>query len=670
MDPVAAAVTAMAALLALGALVGWLAGRSPRGLAPTFGLAALAGLAACYAALATLASGQATRIALPATLPLAAPTLLLDGLAAWFLLLVGVGAVAASVYATSYLRHAAARGPVRLQGACFHLFLLAMAGVVLANDALWFLIAWETMTLASLALVLAGDRGPEGRKAGIVYAATMHVGTGFILAALLLATQQAGSWDFDAFRRAGPAMAEPVRSAVFAFALLGFGTKAGIVPLHGWLPLAHPAAPSHVSALMSGVMVKMGLLMFVRFAFEFLGPPGLAAGGAVLAIGLASALTGVLFALVERDVKRALAFSTIENVGLLFTGLGVALLLQGWHQPALAALALGATLLHALNHMAFKALLFLGAGAVVEATGTRDLEALGGLARRMPRVALLFLVGCAAIAALPPLNGFASEWMLFQAFVGLVRAGSGGPFVSGLIVGSAALLALASGLVAAAMVRLYGGLFTGLPRSAAAERAHDPGAAMVAPMVALALLCAGLGLGAGWVAPLAVRLGASLVGAPSLAAIDAGPGALPGLAPAQPLAIAALLLAGFAVAMLAGRGWRRHPRGSVWACGEVTPAPRFLQSPTAYGEAAAVVFANLLRPRFRLEAAEGPGGAQGLRYERSHEDVFASRLYEPLTRLFRVASLRARVVQSGSLQRYLGYLLGAFVLSLAVVSWR
>lgn len=670
LDAILLSLEAMVALYGLGALAALVAGdRGPRGLVPVYGLAVGGGLAGIAAALPGLAGGPAWVLALPATLPFGQGQVRLDGLASVFLLLISAGAVVASVYALGYLRHEALHRHLRAMGACFHLFLLAMAGVVLADDGVTFIIAWETMSLASLGLVLEGQGGQEGKRAGVVYIATMHIGTGFILGALLLSVQHAGAWGFDAFRLAGASMPEPARSLAFLFALLGFGTKAGLVPLHGWLPLAHPAAPSHVSALMSGVMVKLGVLMFLRFAFEFLGPPEVSWGTLVLGLGLATGLVGVLFALVERDLKRLLAFSTIENVGIIFAALGTALLLLAWDHRALAALAAAAALFHVVNHMAFKGLLFLGTGAVVEAAGTRDLERLGGLAKRMPLTAGLFLVGVLAISAVPPFNGFASEWMVFQSFLGLLQGHADGAFLGGLVVAAAAVLALGTGLVGAAMVRAYGGVFCGLPRSDAAAAAHDPPWSMRASMAALAAACVVLGLGAGYVGPAVAGVGARLVATHQL---PVTPGALPGLATLQPLAVAALLVVGLAVAVLASSRSQRPSRVPPWTCGEVKPAPRFLLSPTAFGATVSMVFANVLRPsqEVRAEGEHAPYAPSRLTASTTHEDLFSTRLYAPVPRFLRFASTRLRVIQSGSLHLYVAYVLLACLVTLVVVAWR
>ncbi|HEV8360007.1 MAG TPA: proton-conducting transporter membrane subunit [Candidatus Thermoplasmatota archaeon] len=668
LDPLPALVL-MAALYGAGAVAALLSGKGARGLAAVYGLAAAGGAAGAVAAGAVLLQGTAMTLALPPTLPLGRPELRLDGLAAVFLLLISVGAITSSVYAPGYLRRHAALGSLRGMGACFHVFLLAMALVVLADDTLLFLIAWETMSLASLGLVLAGDPGEEGRRAGVAYIVTMHIGTGCLLGALLLSAQHAGAWSFEGFRAAGGSMPEPARSAVFLLALLGFGIKAGVVPLHGWLPLAHPAAPSHVSALMSGVMIKLGVYMLLRFTFEFLGSAQLAWGVLLLGLGLVSALLGVLFALAQHDLKRLLAFHSVENIGIILIAAGTAALLVAAGHPAIAALALAASLFHTVNHMAFKSLLFLASGSVVTSAGSRNIEHLGGLARRMPWTAGAFLVGAMAISALPPLNGFASEWLVFQGLLGLLAAVPGDPFLAAVVVGAAAVLALTSALAAACFVKAYGFCFSGSPRTERASTARESPSSMLAPMVALAGLCAALGIGAGLaIGPLLAAASGVLGTAPP------GPQgfALPGFAGAttDPLLLALLLAAGVGAGLVLSRSREgTATRAPAWACGEVAPAPRFQATATAYAAAVLTVFERVLRPSVRVEM-EGPAAPYApsrVWVEAHHEDVFQLRLYDPVPRFLRVLSVRLRVIQSGSLQAYIAYMLAATLLALLVV---
>src|SRR5712692_4514273 len=384
-----------------GALIAVVLSARPASARIVAALAALAGAATGLAvALPVLLGEPAYGATLGEVLPGLSVGLRLDGLSAWFVLLLSAVALPVAVAGTAYARAYDQHGGPRLAAA--------------TNV---FLLGWELMALASYLLVIHEHTAAGVRQAGFFYLGMTHLGTAFLVVALLVLRTTGGAWDFATLRQV---VLEPrVRDLVFVLALFGCGTKAGLIPLHVWLPRAPPVAPGHVSALMSGVMLKVGLYGLLRVAWDVLGGGPIWWGGLLLGLGLVSAVLGVLYALMEHDLKRLLAFHSIENVGIIVIGLGAGLLLAALGQPAAAALALGAGLFHALNHALFKALLFLGAGAVHQATGTRDLEKLGGLVHRMPQTAALFLIGSAAISALPPLNGFASEWLTFQSLLAL-----------------------------------------------------------------------------------------------------------------------------------------------------------------------------------------------------------------------------------------------------------
>src|SRR5450759_2813021 len=351
---------------------------------------------------------------LPLLFPFARLSLSVDGLSAYFLLVISLVAVAAAIYGPAYLRaHSPDAGPARqaAQAVALNVFLGCMAFVCCAGDALTFMLCWEGMTLASYVLVVSDDRDGENARAGLLYA-------------FRALTERAGSFDFAALRAAAGGLDGATRTTLFFLALGGFATKAGVVPLHVWLPRAHPAAPIHASALISGVMLKVAIYGILRFAFDLLAPAAeplpSSWGWTVLVVGTTSAVLGVLYALQQHDLKRLLAFHSVENIGIILIGVGLAMIL--WRREiaggALATVALTAALLHTVNHAAFKGLLFLGAGSVLCRTHVRNMEELGGLARRMPWTAGLFLLGAVAISALPPLNGFVSEWLTFQALLG------------------------------------------------------------------------------------------------------------------------------------------------------------------------------------------------------------------------------------------------------------
>jgi hydrogenase-4 component B len=453
-----------------------------------FPLGALCGLALAIVAGVSLwlpTSQLTLRVGLP-DLPM---HLRLDHLSSFFLFLLGVASAGISVFAAGYFRHGQGTPPGLL---ClqYHLFLASMGFVLIADDAYAFMVAWETMALSSYFLVTTQHGLPEIRSAGFVYLLIAHVGAIAIL--LSFGVMQGGSWHFtfDAMRSAH--LTPPWAAVAFLLALFGFGAKAGLVPLHVWLPEAHPAAPSPVSALMSGVMLKTAVYGMLRVTFDLLHSAQWWWGLIALAFGLFTALYGVIFAAVQTDMKRLLACSSIENLGIIFTGLGLAIVFGGVGMPSLEALALIAVLYHSLNHAVMKSLLFLGTGAVLHSTGERNLGRLGGLIHRMPWVAWLTLVGALALAGLPPLNGFVSEWLLLQAFLFAHEVPH--TFINMLLPLGAAILVLAAALAAYVMVKFFGVIFLGQPREAALAHAHDAGVLERAGLVWLAGGCFALGL--------------------------------------------------------------------------------------------------------------------------------------------------------------------------------
>jgi hydrogenase-4 component B len=487
-SPLSASLTLLAAwgVIGLGGLlrpmsVG-LAGRT------LFPLGALCGILLAAVALASLTTPTEQR-----TLLIGLPDLPMhvrrDALSSMFLFLLGVVSAGISMFAAGYFRRGDGTPPGLL---ClqYHVFLASMGFVLLADDAYAFMVAWETMALSSYFLVTTQHGLPEIRRAGFIYLLIAHVGALAIL--LSFGVMQGGSWQFtfDAMRAAHlpPSWA----ALAFLLALAGFGAKAGLVPLHVWLPEAHPAAPSPVSALMSGVMLKTAVYGVLRVSFDLLGSVQWWWGIPPLTLGLFAALFGAVFAAVQTDMKRLLAYSSIENLGIIFAALGLALVFRGSGMPALAALALIALLYHSLNHAFIKSLLFLGTGAVLHSTGERNLGRLGGLIHRMPWVAALTLVGTLAMAGLPPLNGFVSEWLLLQAFLFAHEVPR--TFVNMLLPLGAALLVLAVALAAYVMVKFYGVTFLGRPREAGLAHAHDAGVLERIGLGWLALGCVALGL--------------------------------------------------------------------------------------------------------------------------------------------------------------------------------
>jgi formate hydrogenlyase subunit 3/multisubunit Na+/H+ antiporter MnhD subunit len=449
--------------------------------------------ALCGAALAVIAAMNLTTTVEVAILPIGLPDLpvhvRLDALTSFFLFLLGAASAGISIFAAGYFR----RGEGTLPGLLclqYHVFLASMGFVLLADDAYAFMVAWETMALSSYFLVTTQHSIAEIRQAGFLYLLIAHVGAISIL--LAFGVMQGGSWQFTFDAMRGAHLAPQWATVAFLLALFGFGAKAGLVPLHVWLPEAHPAAPSPVSALMSGVMLKTAVYGMLRVSFDLLGHAQWWWGLLPLGFGLFSAFYGVVFAAVQTDMKRLLAYSSIENIGIIFTGLGLAIVFHGVGMSSLEALALIALLYHSLNHAFIKSLLFLGTGAVLHSTGERNLGRLGGLIHRMPWVAWLTLIGALAMAGLPPLNGFVSEWLLLQAFLFAHEVPRS--FVNMLLPLGAALVALAAALSGYVMVKFFGVIFLGQPREPSLATAHDAGILKRIGLVWLALLCVALGL--------------------------------------------------------------------------------------------------------------------------------------------------------------------------------
>jgi hydrogenase-4 component B len=588
----------------------------------------------------------------------------LDPPAAFFLLVVSLPAIAAAWYGVGYLEtpHGDGHAPSRTAvDALLAAFLASMSLLVLAAGVFGFLLFWELMSLVSFFLVLGDGHGAVNRRAAYVYVVMTHVGTGFLLLAFMLLMRQAGSFDFGAIRAAAPALSGWERDLVFLLALVGFGTKAGLIPLHVWLPRAHPAAPSHVSALMSGVMVKMAIFGLLRTMFEWAAPGPEWWGGVLIVAGALSAVLGILYALMERDLKRVLAYSTVEHVGIITLGLGSAVMLSAEGHATGAALALIATLTHVLNHAVFKSLLFLGAGAVQTGTGTRDLERLGGLIRRMPRTAALFLVGSVAITALPPLNGFAGEWLLFQ---GLLRLGTenGSAGVGTLAAVAAAALALTGALAVACFVRTFGVGFLAQPRSDKARQAGEVDRTMLGAMGLLAGCCVVLGIAPGAVFRLLRPVTDGLVGATANPSLGLGrvfdAKTMDGTY--APLMITVgLMVVGILPWLIARKlaGPMRARVAPTWVCG-VKLEPRMEYSATAFAKPIRLIFQAVIRPEreIGLDRPSSPFFVRAVRYHEQVKPIFERHFYQRVVAALIAASHRVRRLQSGSMRTYLTYL--------------
>ena len=631
--------------------------------------------------------GQTLTQPLPVLFPFARLSLSVDGLSAYFLFVISIVAVAATIYGPAYLRaHSPDAGPARraVQGLALNVFLGSMAFLCCAGDALTFLFCWEGMTLASYVLVVSDDRDGENARAGLLYMVMAHGGTALLLVAFLALTERAGAFDFAALRAAARDIDPAMRTTLFFLAFGGFAVKAGVVPLHVWLPRAHPAAPSHVSALMSGVMLKVAIYGILRFAFDLLapvaGPLPFAWGWTVLFVGTTSAVLGVLYALQQHDLKRLLAFHSVENIGIILIGAGLAMIL--WRQEGvgggLATVALTAALLHTVNHAAFKGLLFLGAGSVLCRTHVRNMEELGGLARRMPWTAGLFLLGAVAISALPPLNGFVSEWLTFQALLGGTSRFHG---PAGLvIVFSAAMLALTGGLAAACFAKAFGVTFLGRPRTPHAEQATEAPRSMIASMLWLGAVCVALGVAPGYAMRLLDAPTGQLLHGPGASAVVTARGPLVLSTALTPIGtngtaismtlLAALLLALTAVAWVLRRGsrrasWRVAP---TWTCG-MSPTARFDYTATAFAKPLRLVFEALYHPRREVtrETAGSPYVVRRIHYAGEVVDLAETQIYHRVEREIAALSHAIRAKSTGRIYGYIGFVLGALFVALLLI---
>ncbi len=661
------ALICVAVWLAVAALAVAIA-RNPAATAIVYGASLAAAIVALFAGVAhLLGTGAPVSVTLPLGLPWLGSHFRLDALSAFFLAVVNLGAAAASLFALGYGRHETA--PQRVLP-FYPAFLAGMNLVVLADDAFTFLVSWEFMSLSSWALVMAHDRERDNVYAGYVYLVMASFGTLALLLTFGLLAGPDGSYGFDAMRAAHSSA--QYAALVLILALVGAGSKAGLVPLHVWLPLAHPAAPSHVSALMSGVMTKVAVYGFVRIVFDLLGPPEWWWSMLVLALGGITAVMGVLYALMQQDLKRILAYSTIENIGIIFAALGLALAFKAYGMMTAAALALTAGLLHVFNHSLFKSLLFFGSGAILHATGERDIDRLGGLIHRMPQTAFVFLAGTVAISALPPFNGFVSEWLTFQAILLSPQLPSWGLRL--LVPAAGALLALAATLAAACFVRAFGITFLGRPRSAAVERAHETDRLSLAAMFALAALCLVAGVLPGVFIDMLAPVVQGLVGARmpvqtsvdwlSIVPIGESRSSYNGLLVFVFITLSGLLAA-YAIHRLASNRVRRAP---PWDCGYPDASPVTQYSAGSFAQPIRRVFGTVVfRAREHVEMPP-PGDVRPARLTVEWRDVVWDTLYAPVAAGVMTAATRLNYLQFLTIRQFLSLVFAALVLLLLMLA--
>jgi hydrogenase-4 component B len=655
--------------------------------------AGLGSIAAIVAGMGVLSGAPAPAGFLDTNLPFGALTLKLDTLSAFFLVVIGLVALPVALYSVGYLSHTGGRR-VMAFSSLFNLLLLSLVLIVAASDMIVFLMAWEAMAFLSYIMVNFDYEDTHVIRSGYLMLAVSELGTIGIFVAFLLLYQASGSFGYDALRAAAPMLSVPLRSAVFLLAFFGFGAKAGILPLQLWLPEAHPAAPSHISALLSAVIIKLGIYGMLRFLLDFLGGPGIDPawwGLVMLSIGALTALVGILYAVVQGDLKRLLAYSSIENIGIILAGLGAALTFRAYHLTALAAIAAIVTLYHVLNHAVYKGLLFLGAGSVQHATGTRELAKLGGLIRSMPWTALFFIVAALAISAVPPLNGYISEWMLLET---LLQSFAIADTLTKVVMAiSGALLALTAGIAVTAFVWAVGVSFLAMPRSKEAAARESPISMRVA-MGLLAFCCLALGILPTFVITVLDRVttpfigqsvinqvvpplftnhpgayqlldtiggtlfkglpvnGLVVIAAPNFSTIDS---------PSY-LLLAELLLLGLLLLVLRLiRPLGKKRRGRVWAGG----IPRFEAKMTytglAYSNPIRIIFNGLFRSQASQASTGAPASAarhgEGhISYQQEVPPPFERFLYRPIVRAWGFVTRGARIIQSGNINQYIFYI--------------
>ena len=666
LSPIGFISSSFAALLLLLALTPLLRSRQQLLITAGFSLTAIASFLATTAGIWTVASGVVHQVILPAGLPDLPFHLRLDLLSGYFLVVIGLLALFVSIYSIGYVKGFVGHRPVTSLVVFYTFFLAAMFLVVLADDALFFLIAWEMMAAASYFLVLFEDERIENRRAAFLYLVVAHVGAIAILLSFGvmagLATGFSGfqAYTFDAMRETE--LPAGLATLAFLLAFFGFAAKAGVIPLHIWLPEAHPVAPSNVSALMSGVMLKTAIYGIVRVVFDLIGDFPWWWGALVLVFGLISSVMGVLYALMQHDLKRLLAYHSVENIGIILIGIGLAMIFSSFDMPLLAALALIAGLYHTLNHAMFKGLLFMGAGAVLHATHERNMEEMGGLIRFMPWTAVLFLVGCISISALPPFNGFVSEWLIYQAF--LLSPALPSPLLNLLIPLGAALLALTSALAAACFVKAFGVTFLGHPRGHHHGRVQEADWSMRTGMLLAALTCLALGvlptLMIRWMDPLAEELvgGTIAASASGFGWMWLTPVAAERASYSAPLAFVGILSVVVVTYLLLHTRPGAIRRAPLWDCGFEKVTSRMQYTATSFSMPLRRIFGFLfsIKEHVRqLPPPTHPAFPERLYYHLRVRDRFWGWFYQPVVDASFWLSRRIGRMQQGRIQVYLIY---------------
>ncbi|MEI6970233.1 MAG: proton-conducting transporter membrane subunit [bacterium] len=640
-------------IVAVSGVAAWVARGSER-LSSLIGAAgAVTGsLVAMTGTAGTLVSGVTARLTVPWALPMASFSIEVDALSAFFLTIVLGLSLLTALYGWEYLRPIS---PAGSSGKCswlwFNTLVVSMALVVIARNGVLFLLAWEVMSLSSFFLVAFESDREQVRSSAWTYLVATHLGTALLLVMFLLIDAHTGSLDFAAWgdlKNAGPGLL----GAIFLLGLIGFGVKAGMYPVHVWLPEAHPAAPSHVSALMSGVMIKTGIYAMVRL-WSMMGPPEPWWGWLLLGIGVASGVMGVVFALAQHDIKRLLAYCSVENIGVISMGLGLGLLGWSYNQPFVMVAGFAGGLLHVVNHAVFKGLLFLATGSVVHSTGCREMEQMGGLMKRMPHTGAFFLTGSAAISGLPPLNGFVSEFIIYAAAFAAVLKGPVGLATPAIVAIGA--LALVGGLAAACFAKVFGMTFLGSPRSSQAADAHEVGPAMRVPKLILSACCFAIVFLAPWFTSGLFRLAASVSGAPTetwLAQMTPLATALTWVSAGSAAVLILLML--LAILRLALLRKRPVARTVTWDCGYAAPTPRMQYTASSFSQPITNLFRAVLGLRISSKLPTGlfPAAAS---FESHTGDTANEWLFRPSFRFVDKAMASLLWIQEGRVQIYVLY---------------
>jgi len=593
-----------------------------------------------------------------------------DSLSIFFGVVILLVALPSALYSTGYMKGLYSRGRASFAQILLFFFVISMLLVVFSANALFFLLAWEAMSLLSYFLVTLDSHEEKAVNAGLIYVLMTHIGTAFITTAFLILYFYSGSFDFILMKETCLNLPLNIKTVIFLCFLIGFGTKAGLVPFHIWLPYAHPEAPSHISSIMSGAMIKLGVYGFIRFVIYILGASELWWGNLVLVIAGVSAVYGILYALMEKDLKKMLAYSSIENMGIIMLGVGGYMVFLNMQFPLLAVLSLSAALYHIINHAIFKTLLFLCSGVVLKACGTKNMEKLGGLIKLMPVTAFCFLIGALAISAIPPFNGFVSEWLMLQSlFSGAVSVpaelfGKMKVFLA-LLAGA---LALTGGLAAACFVKAFGISFLALPRSKKAEAGKDFDWTMKTPLIFLSSLTLLFGIFAAPVFKLLAKITADISGFKS-----AGSELTSGLLSLSPqgtfhfngLLLVLLVLAVSIIVYIIVRIISRERSvtyGRTWDCGYYGLTARNQYTATGFSKPLRMAFNFILRPYKKTEKVrDSYYHVKSFKYEIFTKQLFTEYFYSPIIKRLFSFSESIRKIQYGSIHLYIGYIFLAVI---------